>query len=266
LKRRNSIWPAVVGAYVDTTNVIEVGESTFERDVLARSHEVPVVVDFWAAWCGPCRVLGPTLERLAGEAAGDWVLAKVDVDANPQLAAAFGIQGIPAVRAFKDGRQVAEFVGALPEEHVARWLAELGPSPAEVAVAEGQEAEARGDVTAARDSYRRALQEEPGHATARSALERIELVLRSSSLDEDDLRRRVDADPADLSALRDLADLEAVRGRVTEAFELLLSAVRRFTGDDREAARRHLVKLLETVPPDDPRAMAARRSLSLALF
>src|SRR5215213_5904698 len=144
---------------METTSVVEVSEASFERDVLQRSFEAPVVVDFWAAWCGPCRTLGPILERLAEEYAGAWILAKLDVDANPGVAAAFGIQGIPAVKAFRDGRQVAEFVGALPEDRVRAWLDQLGPSPATLAVGEGKAAEAAGDLERATELYRKALAE-----------------------------------------------------------------------------------------------------------
>src|SRR5436309_6683870 len=170
--------------------VFDVTEETFSGDVLDRSRDVPVVVDFWAAWCGPCKQLGPVLERLAEEAAGSWVLAKVDVDANPGLADVFGIQGIPAVRAFQDGREVAEFTGALPEPAVREWLGRLGPSPADLAYAEGaalQQA-ARLDEAAAR--YRHALAEAPGHAAAGTALTRVELALRTAGLDRTELERR----------------------------------------------------------------------------
>jgi putative thioredoxin len=246
--------------------VREVSESDFKEEVLDRSHETPVVVDFWAEWCGPCRTLGPTLERLAGEANGGWILAKVDVDANPQLAAAAGVQGIPAVRAFKDGRQIAEFTGALPETHVREWLRQLGPSEADLDVIEGRAAEADGDVAAAAEAYRRALDREPGNGEARSLLASAELRLRTDSVDEDGLQARLEADASDVEAASGLADVAAANGDFQAAFNLLLDAVRNTTGDQRDRARVHLLKVLDALPVDDPRAIAARRSLSLALF
>lgn len=115
-------------------HILDVDESTFEREVIQRSYEVPVVVDFWAAWCGPCRVLGPILERLAIEAGGSFLLAKVDVDANPNLAIRFGVRGIPAVRAFRQGEVAAEFAGAQPESAVRRFLERIAPSQASQAI------------------------------------------------------------------------------------------------------------------------------------
>ena len=251
---------------VDTAYVYDVDETSFEEAVLRRSYETPVVVDLWAAWCGPCRVLGPVLERLAAEAAGAWVLAKLDVDANQALAAAFGVQGIPAVRAFRDGRQVAEFVGALPEDQVRAWLRQLGPSPADVAVSDGRAAAARGDLAGAAELFRRALGEEPGHGEARTELAGVELKLRSSGSNEAALRARLDAHPNDVEAATALADVQAAAGDLQEAFTTLLETVRMTSGDERERARVHLLSLLDTIPPDDPRAMSARRSLALALF
>ena len=246
--------------------VIDVSESDFKEEVLDRSHKTPVVVDFWAEWCGPCRTLGPTLERLAGEANGDWVLAKVDVDTNPRLAAAAGVQGIPAVRAFKDGRQIAEFTGALPETHVRQWLQQLGPNEADLSVIEGRAAEVDGDLAAAAQCYRQALDQQPGNEQARALLASVELRMRTDSLDEEALRARLESDPADVEAASGLADVAAANGDFQAAFDLLLDAVRNTTGDQRDRARLHLLKLLDALPVDDPRAIAARRSLSLALF
>jgi putative thioredoxin len=249
-----------------STLVFDADEASFDAAVLQRSFDAPVVVDFWAEWCGPCRVLGPVLERLAVEDDGAWVLARVDVDSNPNLAAAFRIQGIPAVHAFHEGRPVSQFVGALPEHQVRAWLAQLGPSAGDVALSDGIEAEAAGDLSRAADAYRRALLEEPGNGRARLALERVDLALRSAGLDESALRERVADDPRDVDATLGLADLAASRGGLEEAFDLLLDLIRATSGDERDRSRRHLLKLLDTVPPDDPRAVAARRSLSLALF
>jgi putative thioredoxin len=245
---------------------IEVTEATFQSEVIDRSFEVPVVIDFWAAWCGPCRALGPILERLADEADGHWVLAKVDVDQNPRLAQAFGVQGIPAVHAVKDGNAVADFTGALPEQQVRAWLGQLGPSEADGLVAEARAAEARGDLEGAAELLRRALAVEPAHDEARGDLAFIDLKIRSVEHDEAELRRRFDADPSDVDAATGLADLGLGRGEVKAAFGLLLDLIRRTTGDDRDRARLHLLSLFDVFPPNHPDVAAARRTLSLALF
>ena len=249
-----------------TSSIVDVDESTFMEQVLDRSTEVPVVVDFWADWCGPCHALGPILERLATEANGSWVLAKVDVDANPSLAAAARVQGIPAVRAFKDGRQIAEFTGALPEPHVRAWLEKLGPSPAELAVERGAVAEQRGEPQDAQRAYEEALVEEPGNAEARRGLSRVKLAQRTEGIDEAALRRRLEAHEDGLDAVLGLSDLEAVRGDIEAAAKRLIDVIRSADKQKAERARIRLLELLEMLPPDDPRVLRARRSLSMALY
>ena len=246
--------------------VLEVEEATFEVEVLERSRESPVVVDFWAEWCGPCRTLGPVLERLAAEADASWTLAKVDVDKNPMLAQTFGVRGIPSVKAFKDARPVAEFTGALPEPQVRAWLQGLGPSPAELEFEEACRLEAGGSLREAEDRYRGALNVEPAHSGARAGLARVGLALRAEGLDETELRRKLDKDSSDVGLHILIADVEAASGRLEAALERLLDAVRTSSEPDREAARRRLVELMDALPPDDPRLVATRRALSRALF
>ena len=246
--------------------VLDVSEANFEAEVLQKSHEAPVVVDFWATWCGPCRALGPILEKLAGEGNGEWVLAKVDVDANQQLAAAARVQSIPAVKAFKDGKLVAEFTGALPEAQVRKWLEKLGPSQADVLLAEARRLEADGDARGALEAYRKVLTTEPARTEATSAIARLELGLRSRDLDIAALTAGNDGDPADVRVAADLADALAGRGRLEDATAVLIRAITLTTGDERDRARLHLLSLLDTVPTDDPRAVSARRALSTALF
>lgn len=147
-------------------NIVEVSASSFEQDVIMRSHEVPVVVDFWAEWCGPCRMLGPILERLAIEAGGRFTLAKVDVDENQSLAVRYGVQGIPAVKAFRNGEVVAQFTGAQPENRVRDFVQNLAPSPEEEAVTDAQSLLATRHWSEAEEAFREVLEEDDGNSAA----------------------------------------------------------------------------------------------------
>jgi len=170
-----------------TSYVINANERDFATTVIERSRTVPVVVDFWAAWCGPCRVLGPVLERLAGEANGAWVLAKVDVDQNQRLSQQFGVQGIPAVKVFRDGKVVDQFEGALPESRVRAWLQKLVPSPADQLADEAAQLEVV-DPLAARKYYEQALDADAGHSRSQLGLGRV-LALQADPQAADHLRR-----------------------------------------------------------------------------
>lgn len=147
-------------------HILEVSEATFEGAVLARSHQAPVVVDFWAPWCGPCRTLGPLLEKLTEAADGAFVLAKVNVDENPNLATAYQVRGIPAVKAFRGGQVVAEFAGAQPEARVREFIRKLAPSPADLALGEGASLLATRHWGPAEAAFRRALELESASGAA----------------------------------------------------------------------------------------------------
>lgn len=235
---------------------MEVTDATFEREVVARSAEVPVVVDLWAEWCGPCRTLGPILERVVAATDGRVALAKIDVDANPRAAASFAVQSIPAVFALRDGQVVDSFVGALPEPAVTAFVDRLAPPATEAdrLVAAGDEA-----------SLRRALELEPGHVAGALALAGIvaargeadeALALLARLPETAEVRRavahvRVGAQPGAESPGAD------VESRLDE----LLDRVR---SDDE--ARQAFVDLLEVLGPDDPRTAGYRRALASRLY
>ncbi|WP_338896004.1 tetratricopeptide repeat protein [Streptomyces sp. TG1A-60] len=285
------------GAVSPAGLVIDVDEAGFESEVLQRSTEVPVVIDFWAEWCQPCKQLSPVLERLAVEYHGKFVLAKVDVDANQMLMQQFGIQGIPAVFAVVAGQALPLFQGAAPEQQIRATLDQLvqvaeerfgltglvvdrdaGPgAPAEAApqVPAGPydhllEAAVRaldaGDFGGAVQAYKNVLSDDPGNSEAGLGLAQAELLQRVQGADPQEVRKAAAENPADAQAQIAAADLDLVGGHVEDAFGRLIDTVRRAAGEDRDAVRRRLLELFEVVGADDPRVAAARRALARALF
>jgi len=233
--------------------VLDVTDATFESAVLARSNEVPVVVDLWAPWCGPCKTLGPILERVVGATAGAVELAKVNVDDNPRVAATFAVQSIPAVFALRDGKVVDQFIGAVPEAQVAEFVNRLVPvaSEADLLVA-------RGDET----SVRKALELEPGHVGAVEALARL-LLDRGEPAEALEVLAKIPESPETrvLAAEARLAGSEVDRGDVEGTLDALLERVH-----DDDQARQEFVDLLETLGPDDPRTARYRKALAARLF
>ncbi|MFG3247195.1 tetratricopeptide repeat protein [Streptomyces sp. NPDC048187] len=285
------------GAVSPADLVIDVDEAGFESDVLQRSTEVPVVIDFWAEWCEPCKQLSPVLERLAVEYNGRFLLAKIDVDANQMLMQQFGVQGIPAVFAVVAGQALPLFQGAAGEAQIRQTLDQLvqvgeerfgltglvvdpeaEPGAAQAAAPErpagphdaALEAAVRaldaGDLGGAVQAYKNVLAEEPGNTEAKLGLAQAELLQRVQTADPQKVRQEAADNPGDARAQIAAADLDLVGGHVEDAFGRLIDTVRVTAGDDRDAVRLRLLELFEVVGAEDPRVAAARRALARALF
>ncbi len=264
--------------------MIDANEAQFDAVVLPESHRRPVVVDFWAPWCGPCRVLKPILEKLAEEFAGRFLLVKVNSDDNPRLAARYGVRGIPSVKGLRDGQVVDEFSGALPEGEVRRWLARLIPSPAEPLWREAAAKRAQGDLAGCEQLLRAALERDPAFDRAR--LELIALLLDGQRVEEaaaefaalhergsdeakrlearlalleggtaeslDALRSRVAAFPEDWEARFRLAKRYAAEGTWQPALDELLAIIARDRDWNGGAARKMVLQIFDLLRPGDP--------------
>ncbi|WP_167175701.1 thioredoxin [Saccharomonospora amisosensis] len=272
--------PAAGGAVIDVT------EATFQAEVVERSLQQLVVVDLWADWCGPCKQLSPVLEKLAAESNGAWVLAKIDVDANPRISQLFGVQSIPTVVAIAGGQPVDAFSGAQPEPQLRQWIGQLlealkdklpgaqaaqqaggedGEPPQDPRFVEAEDAFERGDFAEAEAAYRRILDSEPGNEQAKAALVQARFAARAADTDPSAVAR-ADAAPDDLDAQFAAADHEVAVGQVESGFGRLVAAVRRTAGEDRNRVREHLVGLFELFDPADERVIKARRDLASALY
>ncbi|WP_049564305.1 tetratricopeptide repeat protein [Streptomyces sp. SBT349] len=275
--------------------VIDVDEAGFEQEVLQRSTEVPVVIDFWAEWCQPCKQLSPIIERLAQEYAGRFVLARIDVDANQMLFQQFGVQGIPAVFAVIAGQALPLFQGAAPEPQVRQVLDQLIAAaeqrfgivgapvdpeadgvepqpqaepepPVNPTLAAAHAALDAGDLSGAVRAYENVLTEEPGNLEAQLGLAQAQLLGRVQDVDADRVRKDAAERPDDVTAQLAVADLDLLGGHVEDAFGRLVGTVQRTVGEERDAARLRLLELFEVVGADDPRVIAARGALARVLF
>lgn len=278
--------PAAAGAFV-----VDVDEAGFQAVVVEQSMTVPVVVDLWAEWCEPCKQLSPVLERLAGEYGGRFLLAKVDVDANPRLGQVFQAQSIPMVVAVVKGQPVPLFQGAVPEQQVRAFLDELlkvagsngvagvlaGAPPSAAGEPEVEpplpplhqaafDAIERDDLPEAAAAYRAALAQNPSDQLAVAGLAQVELLLRTDGVDPAAARSAAAAAPDDPAAQILVADLDLLGGHIEDAFARLIDTVRATAGDERNAVRVHLVELFTVVGPQDERVGKARRALTAALF
>jgi len=286
--RQNQAKAAAAMANAPAGLVIDVTEATFQTEVIDRSMSVPVILDLWATWCAPCKQLSPILEALAVSYGGRLVLAKVDVDAEQRIAAAFQVQSIPSVFAVIKGQPIPLFQGAVPEQQaravldeVLRVAASQGVEGSVLAQPDAQEdvveevADPRFDAAAtaidaadwdgAERAYRVILDTEPGNTEAQAGLAMVGLFRRTASADEAVALSAAAAAPTDVAAQTLAADFDALAGRWQQAFDRLIACVRATSGADRDAVRAHLLALFQ-VAGDDPAVPAARTALASALF
>jgi len=286
IKARSEAAARAADAPAPGEHVVEVTEATFQAEVIDRSFQVPVLIDLWADWCEPCKQLSPILEKLANEAAGSWVLAKIDTEANPRIAQALQVQSIPAVYAVIGGQLVPGFQGALPEPQVREFVGAVlsaaqqanlsgaapggvpatpDEAPADPRFDAAEQALQDGDFALAAQRYQAILDAEPANAEAALALRQVGLLQRVDKLDASTVAR-AEAAPDDIEAQLAAADYALASNDAEAAFRRLLAALRRMGSEERDAVRDRLVEYFDILGPDDPRVGPARRELANALF